>query len=277
MLVLGVVILFALAGSAWFYQDRLKQELMELLDSKPANAELNEAGIVELEPAAAADENLLDTDTEAENEGEWQVPQEWEEPSVDLPKLSDSDKSFQQALASSSPDLAPWLRAGQLIRRYVTIANDFSQGITVESHMRFLKPDQAFTVELRESQMFISKKSYQRFDALAVAIQSIDVMTLVETYKKFRPLLVQVFAEFSYPEEFQLEDILEKAAEQILAAPIIEERIELIRPSVQYKFADKKLESLDAVSKQMLRMGPDNTRIVQNKVQDLVEAFATLQ
>jgi hypothetical protein len=96
-------------------------------------------------------------------------------------------------------------------------------------------------------------------------------------YKKFRPLLLQVFAEFSYPAEHQLEDILVKAAAEILAAPVIEEPIALVRPSVRYKFADKKLEALSPVSKQMIRMGPENTRIIQNKVRLLVEELASMK
>jgi hypothetical protein len=143
--------------------------------------------------------------------------------------------------------------------------------------MRFLKPLEPFSVDLNQSRLFISNKTYQRFDFLAYAIDAIDVKALVAAYKKFRPLFVQVFAEFSYPEEFQLEDSLEKAAEQILAAPVIEGQIALVRPSVHYKYEDKNLEALTPVSKQMIRIGPYNTRIIQYKVQQLVEELANLQ
>ena len=89
--------------------------------------------------------------------------------------------------------------------------------------------------------------------------------------------MLQVFAEFSYPPEHQLEDILVKSAAEILAAPTIEEPIALVRPSVLYKFANKKFESLSPVSKLMIRMGPENTRIIQNKVRLLVEEMANMK
>jgi hypothetical protein len=62
-----------------------------------------------------------------------------------------------------------------------------------------------------------------------------------------------------------------------LAAPVIEGRIALVRPTVNYKFADQKLEALSPVRKQMIRMGPENTRIIQNKVRMLVEELVNLK
>jgi hypothetical protein len=42
---------------------------------------------------------------------------------------------------------------------------------------------------------------------------------------------------------------------------------------VHYKFADSKLEKLSALDKQMLRMGPDNTRLIQKKMRELVQVL----
>jgi hypothetical protein len=40
-----------------------------------------------------------------------------------------------------------------------------------------------------------------------------------------------------------------------------------------YKYADPKLERLNAVSKQMIRMGPRNTRIIQKKLDEIELLF----
>jgi hypothetical protein len=82
--------------------------------------------------------------------------------------------------------------------------------------------------------------------------------------------MLQVFAEFSYPKDFTLETIIKKAAGEIIATPVVEGQISLIRPSVLYKFADPKLEALNAVQKQMIRMGPENTKIIQNKCREFL-------
>ena len=119
-----------------------------------------------------------------------------------------------------SPALAEWLNTDQLIRKYVVIANDFSQGLRLEKHLRFLELDQPFAVDQDNEKLFIATKSYQRYDRLAAAINALDVQATLAVYKKFRPLLLQVFKEFSYPDEYSLEDIFTKAAAVILAAPV---------------------------------------------------------
>jgi hypothetical protein len=158
-----------------------------------------------------------------------------------------------------------------------SLENDFSQGLWLEKHMSFLKQAQHFIVEQTDNGLFMSKQSYQRYDKLASAIDAMDVRSTLAVYQKFRPLMLQVFAGFSYPTDHSLEDIFEKAAAEILAAPVIEEPVALVRPSVLYKFADKKLEVLSPVSKQMIRMGPENTRIIQNKIRPLVQELANMK
>jgi len=273
VIVVIAIILIILAGGGWFYFDKLNQDKGAVSETKilsipPASEMSIDESVLKRSPM---DETLPDTevvDTDAQSLPEQQFV---------LPELLGSDGPFREAMSRVSPGLSPWLDTDQLIRKYVLIANDFSQGLRIEKHMRFLKPVQAFTVEQTDSVMLISKQSYQRYDRLAASIDAMDVQSTLAVYENFRPLLLQVFAEFSYPEDHQLDDIFVKAAAEILAAPVIEEPIALVRPSVHYKFADKKLEALSPVSKQMIRMGPENTRIIQNKVRLLVEELANMK
>jgi len=194
-----------------------------------------------------------------------------------LPDLDHSDALLREELAGVSPVLAEWLKADQLIRKYVVLVNDLSQGLRLEKHLRFLEPDQLFAVDQDDGKLFIAGKSYQRYDRLAAAIDALDVQATLSVYKKFRPLLLQVFREFSYPDEYSLEDIFTKAAAVFLAAPVKDGQIAVERHALQYRFADQQLEALNPIHKQMLRMGPDNTRIIQNKVRLFVEALVNLK
>ncbi|MGI9288447.1 MAG: DUF3014 domain-containing protein, partial [Pseudomonadales bacterium] len=47
--------------------------------------------------------------------------------------------------------------------------------------------------------------------------------------------------------------------------------IELVRPSVYYKFADKELEKLKPTQKLLLRMGPDNRAAIKEKLEAFKE------
>lgn len=191
-----------------------------------------------------------------------------------LPDLLGSDYVLRQAIKALSPGLLQWLNADQLIRRYVVIINDFSQGIRVSKHVSFLRFSEPFAVEQGENGLQIAPKSYKRYDKLAQAVNIVDAKAAVALYQKFRPLMLLVFAEFSYPKDITLEDIVKKAASEILAAPALEGQVALVRPSVFYKFADPKLETLSPVQKQMIRMGPENTKIIQNKCRDFLVALA---
>lgn len=256
VLPVAIVLLLAAAGG-WFY--------WQYVQEPPAMPETQTLSLPVVENAA---ENAVgETAADGMISEEVQLPQQ----SFSLPALAASDQPFRDAMLGVSAALSPWLQADRLIRKYLLITNDFSQGLWLEKHMRFLKPAEAFAVDKTADGLFISKQSYSRYDALAAAIAAIDPRAAGQVYRQFKPLFLDVFNEFGYPPERPLEELFLKSAAQILAAPIIETPIALKKHAVFYKYADPKLEALSPVARQMLRMGPDNTRIVQNKVRQLVE------
>lgn len=268
MIWLAIALLIA-AAMGWFYfelQETAESDGPQPLALPPIAEKTTET---QSTPADEADAPAPDAEIAPEIiEG----PQQ--EEGFILPDLANSDGRIREEIIRISPGLAEWLKTDGLIKKYVVIANDFSQGLRLEKHMRFLKPDQRFTPD---ENLFMSRQSYQRYDKLAAAINAMDVEATLAVYKKFRPLFVQVFTEFGYPEGYDLEDVLAKAGAEILAAPVIEEPIALVKPSVLYKYADSELENASPVHKQMLRMGPDNTRLIQQKVRQLVEGLVNLK
>ena len=269
-----IIVLSVLAGVGWFYFNyRQNQAVIGprtqalALPSTPGESGATDS----LSIGEAADGTAL-AEVGADN-----IIELKQDDSFILPDLDNSDALLREEIAGISSGLAGWLNADQLIRKYVVMINDFSQGLRLEKHMRFLKPDQPFAVDLDNGKIFIAGKSYQRYESLAAAINALDIPATLAVYKKFRPLVLQVFREFSYPEEYSPEDIFIKAAAVILAAPVIEGQIALVRHSEHYRFAEQQLEALNPIQKQMLRMGPENTRIIQNKLRSLVEALVNLK
>ena len=195
-------------------------------------------------------------------------------PQPGLPNLLDSDKLIRKQLTKLSPGLDSWLDTDQLIRRYLKIVNDFSQGTHVRKHMSFLIFDEPFSVLGDGNALYMAPKSFHRYDSLAQAVQAIDAKDAVKFYVYVRPLILQVFGEFRYPKDITLESIISKAAGEIIATPVIENQIQLVRPSRFYKFADPTLETLNPVQKQMIRMGPDNLKIFQNKCREFLVQLA---
>ncbi|HIG65646.1 MAG TPA: DUF3014 domain-containing protein [Methyloprofundus sp.] len=191
-----------------------------------------------------------------------------------LPELTKSDTKFSQDVLSISVQLQAFLFKRQVIRKSVFSINDIAEGMRPPvKRLRELFFSKPFTVTQVDDKMYISKASYRRYDQLAQALNSIDNQAAVDLYQKYLPLFQQVFVEFSYPQNYQVLDIMKAATAKILDVPIISGKIEVIRPTVRYKFANPKLEKLSALDKQMLRMGPENTRLIQNKLRKLVEAL----
>jgi Protein of unknown function (DUF3014) len=272
-----IAILLALPigmGGSYYFMDDIRRAT-EIGATIPEETPANKTAVTEGYPdeqQAPADEQLEFLHTEpktiAGNDGQTSTQQSGS------PDLLTSDDFVQQSLVKIAPGLAQWLNTDQLIRKYVLITNDFAQGLRITKHISFLRIEEPFSVEQDKNESFIASKSFQRYDKLAQTIQVIDAKAAVAVYQKLRPLMLQVFAEFSYPQDITLEEIVKKAMAEILATPAIDEQIALVRPSVHYKFADAKLEALSPVQKQMIRMGPTNTRIIQGKCREFLVALA---
>ncbi|MCQ8103604.1 DUF3014 domain-containing protein [Methylomonas sp. SURF-2] len=253
----AVLLLAVAAGGGWFYWQTLQQSPAEpgiqtLSLPRLGNAVENPVGEEPADGAAIAETELP------------------EQP-FELPALAASDQPFRDAMLGVSAALSPWLQTDRLIGKYLAIANDFSQGLRLQKHLGFLKQTEAFVVEERADGLYMSNQGYRRYDKLAAAIDALDVQAAGKVYRQFKPLLLEVYAEFGYPAERPMEDLFLKSAAQILAAPVLERPIALNKHALFYKYADAELEALNPVARQMLRMGPDNTRIVQHKVRQLVE------
>lgn len=190
--------------------------------------------------------------------------------------LEDSDDSFRKTIEDVSENLSDWFNFKHIIRKYLLIMNDISQNQLLYKHRKFLKLPKEIVVKNDSRGLYLAKESYDRFNRLADAIASIDTQKGIDLYITFKPLFEQVYEEFGYPEEYKLEDIFLKAAASVLNAPRQKGRVAVVRHSLRYKFSDKNLEALNDVEKLMLRMGPENTKKIQEKLRQLVAAIVIL-
>ncbi|MGR9046214.1 MAG: DUF3014 domain-containing protein [Gammaproteobacteria bacterium] len=279
-IIMILIVLLAIGGGVWLYYkpepvDDSSVKTQELpVPSRPETSAVeSEQAVTEAVSPGAGEQNQNAEETQGTESGTQEIQ---ETTPAALPSLENSDGFVRDRLADISPGLKPWLKTDGLIRKIVVIGNDFSQGQRLYQHMKAFKLSEPFIAEEDEQGLYITRKSYQRYNALASAIDAISVPEALDLYKKIKPLCQQVFAEFDYPADYQLDDLMKKAASELLAAPVIESRIDLVRTSVNYKFADQELEALSPVHKQMIRMGPQNTRIIQNKLRLLMEALVNL-
>jgi len=195
-------------------------------------------------------------------------------PNFVLPTLDDSDIAAIKQLNQLTPQnkFSSWFHPEHLIRRSVTFIDGLSRGLQLNKMLKAPTPKGQFLAVKEGNKYWLNPKNYQRYDYLATTIESINNNQLIQAFHLFRPLLEEAYGELGYPPQ-ELDSALIAALDQILAAPFSKGPVELTRDSVQYKYADPKLEALTPIQKQLLRMGPQHTQAIQDKAAFLREAL----
>lgn len=199
------------------------------------------------------------------------------EAEAELPELDNSDLPTLEALAELSPEKqwSAWLTTDEVIRKFVTTIDSLSQEKIARKYISIPKPAKPFTTQAKaDGKEYIDPASYERYNQYADTFNSLDNEQLITLYRRFTPLLEQAFAELGNGDHQSFDDRVISAIDNLLAAPVIREPIALKpRTSVLYKYADPKLEALPSSQKQLIRMGPRNTLIIQRKLTELKKAL----
>jgi hypothetical protein len=205
---------------------------------------------------------------EAAPEREARQGAEPEEEEIELPELSASDEVVRRVVQelSEHPALASWLATDGLVRRFVLAIDNIAVGLSPRKQLPFMAPEGEFSVVERQGgNVTTAQAAYSRYDRMAAVVASIDAEGAVATYERLKPLVDEASAELGYgPGGF--DERLAQAIIHLLEAPIPAVPPELERETVSYHYADPRLENLTSAQKQLIRMGPENQRIVQAKL-----------
>jgi len=184
--------------------------------------------------------------------------------------LEDSDDFIRAALVTLFPGFSEGelLEKGGVLQRLVILVNDISQGDVLFKHRLFLKPSVPLSVLAIDDYLIINPESYHRFDSFVAAFSQVDVDAAVVFLDENKRLMQIVFNAFSHADDFTLDNMFLSAIDEILAAPVISEEIAVTKKSSRYQFVNSDYEALSHVAKQMIRFGPENTRSVQEKLNE---------
>ena len=201
------------------------------------------------------------------------------EPSFVLPLLDDSDQLIRDGAVSLTrhEGINAWLSPNELVRKIVTFTDSVANGNIAREPVRVLAPKGKFLAKPINDKVFeIEQKSYQRYDLVTNILVSIDTKRAVEFYVLLRPLFQQAYDELGYPEG-DFEDVIFKSIGRLLETPAIDEPIRVVQPVVMFEFEDVRLEMLSPVQKQVIRMGPKNTRALKRKLSDIAAELRSVQ
>ena len=202
------------------------------------------------------------------------VPPQVEKPLADdiehiaLPALGDSDALVRQrvGLLSSHPLVSAWLAGKGLVRNFVVVVDNISHGTTPSRHLLVLRPGGRFRVVMRGNRTVIDPRNYDRYSRIVAAAMSIDPRAAARTYGTFKPLLQTAFDELGNQEP--LDRALERGIVALLKVPAVDGdiQLELAGEGIGYEYVDAKLETLTGAQKQLLRMGANNVRAIQQQL-----------
>ena len=171
---------------------------------------------------------------------------------------------------SSNPLFRSWVGEGDLVRRWVVVTDNLAEGVSPRAQLPFLAPARPFSVEARGGNTVIAPAAYQRYDAAADAIASIDAAALGRVYRELHAPLQAAYRALGYPAA-SLDAVSARALHRLADLPLPAGDVAVTpAPGGGYFFADPRLEELGPVEKHLLRLGPRNARLVQEKARQLL-------
>lgn len=265
------IALVIIVGGTYFYNTKNTAPSPE---SPPITAA---EPITEQQPVAPAVEEaapVTEPAPEPEPEPELIVEQSEPAPAIELPTLDNSDGMALESAQQLSwlPTYASLLNTKNVIRNFVTFIDNLSRGELVAKFSPLIKPSEKFSVTELDNRIFLNEESYSRYDLYVDIVNSINVEFAMSQYAVLKPLFDEAYQELGYQDN-SFDNALFRAIETALNAPIIREPIELVAPSVMYKFADPELEQLPSAQKLLIRMGPNNMIKLRAKLQQIQHAL----
>lgn len=189
-----------------------------------------------------------------------------------LPPLNEMDPVVRELVRQLSlhPTVAAWLAGDDLVRNFTVVVTNVAAGRTPARHLRRVAPEDEFLARGVEPDLTIDPRSYARYDPHADAVGAVDARGAARLYATLKPRIAEAYAELGEAEP-NFDTVLERAIVELLRAPALNEgaRPRLTPKPMSYAYADPKLESLSGAQKQLLRMGPHNAAIVQNKLREI--------
>ncbi|ASD66559.1 DUF3014 domain-containing protein [Pseudoalteromonas piscicida] len=190
------------------------------------------------------------------------------EPEVTLPPLSQSDVEIKEAVSNYLSNQAVKLLADDdVIRRTVVYVDNLAKGKVAENHAPVVKPQDGFSV-IDDDIIITDPNSYERYTPYVAMFDTMSTAQVVRLYDQYKPLFEEAYEEIGY-EGDAFNGTLTDAIDELLATPIPDTALPLVKDSVTYKYAYAEWEQLSPAQKQFLRMGPENMKKVKKRLEEI--------
>ncbi len=193
-----------------------------------------------------------------------------EPPQTPLPALAESDGFMLDGLAGLVGDksLMAYFIPKRLIRNIVVTIDNLPAGKLSMRMMPVKEASGRFITGGGENHLTISPANAARYTPYVKIAEAIDTKKLVEFYVRAYPLFQQAYEELGYPNKY-FNDRLLAVIDHLLAAPDIQEPVQLIRPKVFYEYANPDFEARSIGQRILMRIGSKNEATIKAKLRDI--------
>ena len=188
-----------------------------------------------------------------------------------LPALDDSDAQLKEAIAAfvTGQSLEALFRMDGFIRRLVVTLDNLPQKQLPRAKYRVTRATGGrFAVQRQGEDLYLSPDNFERYTPIVRLIDGLDNDRLIAVYLQYYPLFQEAYAYLGYPSAY-FNDRLIDVIDHLLAAPVVDGPIRLVRPHVLYRYANPDLETLSAGHKALIRIGPGNAGKVKKKLREI--------
>ena len=184
-----------------------------------------------------------------------------------LPRLEESDDAVRDAVGDIPLGTAgqQYLMPGNIIERSASLIYLMAQGDVPYKLLPVSRPKAAFPIRDDGTQVVTDPAGFERYDALTQWLQSLDLESLLSSLEWFIPLFREAWSYYGEdPAAFDMAVVI--TLDLVIATPEIDlSEARLIRKEAVWIFEDPAIEGLAPIQKQVLRMGPENAKILKAK------------
>lgn len=164
--------------------------------------------------------------------------------------------------------LAQFVAGDYVVERAVAIIDALRRGEVPYKLLPVGKPSTTFPISDNGLRVTLDTAGFSRYDGFAQWVGRLNTPALVSLLNDYEMIATQALTRMGVT-DFDIRSALLAATTQILSTPQVSVDAELMRREANWVYMDPELEALSSLQKQVLRMGPENADIVQQKARDI--------
>ena len=164
--------------------------------------------------------------------------------------------------------LAQFVAGDYIVERTVAIVDALRRGEVPYKLLPVGRPSKPFPISDDGLRVTMDSSGFSRYDVFAQWVNGIDVLAIVELLNEYEQIATEALSRMGVG-DFDIRSAVLAATTEILATPIAPQSAELMKREANWVYMDPELEALSSLQKQVLRMGPENSEIIQAKAREL--------